>query len=65
MIQKTLRINNTQHFLYLENGEYKLTNARNFNARIQNANEIITLQGFTNANDCIKYLQQYYTIQVL
>ena len=65
MIQKTLKINDKPYYLYLENGEYKMTTKENFNARIQDARQIITLQGFTNANDCIKYLQKYYTIKVL
>lgn len=66
MIKKTLLINKTQiHYIYLENGLYKMTNKDNFNARIQNAREIMTLHGFTNVNDIIEYLNQWYEMEVL
>lgn len=66
MIQKTLLINKTQrYYIYLENGLYKMTNKDNFEARIQNANEIMTFHGFTNVDDIINHLMQWYEMEVL
>lgn len=66
MIEKTLKIDGEIYYIYLEHGEYKITNKNNFNARIQNANTITTLFGFTNPNQVVNYLKQFYkNVEVL
>lgn len=58
MIQTVLKINDKPYLIYVENGEYKMTNKENFYARIQNAFEITTFQGFTNIDDVVNYIKQ-------
>lgn len=60
MIEKTITMSGMPYYIYKENGVYKLTNKQNFDRRIQNANEIVTLQGFTDAKQVINYLKHYY-----
>lgn len=58
MIETILKINDKQFIIYIENGEYKMTSRENFFAKIQNAFEITTFQGFTNIDDLIDYIKQ-------
>lgn len=62
MIQKTFLVNDQHYYLYLENGEFKMTTKQNFNARIQDARKITTLQGFSNSKECMQYLHKYFDI---
>ena len=59
MIETVLKINDKQFIIYIEDGEYKMTSRENFFARIQNAFEIRTFQGFTDIDDVIDYIKRY------
>lgn len=46
--------------IYKENGIYKTTNEENYNARIQNARQIHTMEGFTSAEEIKAYYIKWF-----
>lgn len=48
------------YVIFKELGKYKMTNEDNYNARIRDANKVVTFVGANSFADCIASLPRYY-----